>query len=234
MRAWAAGWPGRCALCRSWCRSRLCGPCGERFAPPRPRCRRCARPLGLSADACGACLRQPPRLAGTVVALDYAPPLDGLITGLKFQHRLDLAPALAGLLHAALPAGARLPDLLVPVPLSPRRLRERGYNQAWELARHLARRLDLPALPAALLRTRDTAAQTTLSRTERQRNLRDAFLVEPRLAHRVQGRRLALVDDVTTTGATADAAAEALLRAGAAEVRLWALARTPDAPPGTD
>jgi ComF family protein len=185
-------------------------------------------------EACGDCLRRPLRLAGTVVALDYGPPLDALITGLKFQQRLDLAPALAALLHAALPAAdAHQQDVLVPVPLSRQRLRERDYNQAWELARHLARRLDLPALPAALLRTRDTVAQTDLSRAERRRNLRDAFLVEPRLAHRLQGRCVALVDDVTTTGATADAAAEALLRAGAAEVRLWALARTPDPPPGT-
>ncbi|HSB99637.1 MAG TPA: phosphoribosyltransferase family protein, partial [Burkholderiaceae bacterium] len=119
------------------------------------------------------------------------------------------------------------PQLLLPVPLSHERLRERGYNQAWELARRLAQRLQIDAAPTVLQRGRDTAHQVGMTRRERERNLRDAFWVEPQGRPALQGRRVALVDDVLTTGATAHAAALALRRAGAAAVDVWVVARTP-------
>ena len=117
------------------------------------------------------------------------------------------------------------------LPLMRPGLRERGYNQAWELARRLARELNLPAQADGLQRWRDTPAQTTLDAAARRANLRDAFLVHPGLAGRLAGRHVALVDDVMTTGATLATTAELLLRAGAREVSAWVLARTPSPSP---
>ena len=113
----------------------------------------------------------------------------------------------------------------VPVPLARERLRERGYNPAWELARRLAREAGLEACADALFRVRDTGHQLGLPRRARSANLRDAFVVAPHRAGWVRGAHLALVDDVMTTGATAEAAVRALLAAGAADVRVWVVAR---------
>ncbi len=180
---------------------------------------------GLADTACANCLLEPPAFAKTCCAVDYAFPWDRVITAFKFEDRLDWAPALARLLHHALPPQAEV-DLVLPIPLSAQRLAERGYNQAWELARRVAARIQVPARQDLLLRPWDTAHQADLGRRERQLNLRRAFIVDARLRHRVQGRRIALVDDVMTTGATAQAASSALLRAGASSVQMWVLART--------
>ena len=149
----------------------------------------------------------------------------------KFHRQVELAAALAQMIEqavlAASPRGEPLPALLLPVPLSRERLRERGYNQAWELARRLGRSLHVASSPAVLQRGRDTAHQIGMTRQERERNLRDAFWVEPARRAMIEGRHVALVDDVFTTGATAHAAALALVRAGAARVDVWVVARTP-------
>lgn len=224
--------PGLCAICRRWTAGRLCHGCVQRFAPLLARCVQCGLRLPPAVQHCSACAgRHDAPLRHTIAAVDYGFPWDGLIAGFKFHRRLDLADALAGLLHtavrrAALPA----PALVLPVPLSPQRLRERGYNQAWELARRVARRQGLAAHGAMLLRIRDTAHQLGLDEAGRRRNLKGAFMAEPRLAPALQGRPVALVDDVTTSGATAEEAAMALRAAGASEVQLWVVARTP--PPG--
>jgi ComF family protein len=165
-------------------------------------------------------------LARIVAAVDYGFPWDRVVAGLKFHRRLDGATPLAQLLLGALPSAPAV-DLVLPMPLAPQRLRERGYNQAWEIARRVARPLRLPADAHALLRVRDTAHQMDLPEAERAANVRGAFLVEPARAARLRGRHIALVDDVATTGATAEAAAQALRAAGAAEVSLWVAARTP-------
>jgi ComF family protein len=152
-----------------------------------------------------------------------------LLAEFKFHGRIEHAPALLQPLHARLreDATATPPaDLRVlPVPLARERLRERGYNQAWELARRLARAHGLAARADILFRVRETGHQLGLPRTARRANLRGAFVVTPRHAAWVRGARLALVDDVLTTGATAEAAARALRAAGAAEVRVWVIAR---------
>lgn len=228
LEALAARCPGRCVVCHDWARGGLCAACLTRFAAPRPRCTRCALPLpAATLTVCGACRHAPPPFSRAVAALDYAFPWNGLIADFKFHGQPELARPLSQRLSQCLQQ-ARLPrpDLVLPVPLSEARLAERGYNQAWELARRVAAALDLPAQPDGLSRWRDTPHQVGLARAERERNLGDAFIVPAAARARLQGRHLALVDDVVTTGATAAAAVRTLLAAGAAEVQLWMLART--------
>jgi ComF family protein len=232
---------GRCVVCRGWCGAGLCPPCTARFALPRLRCDRCALPLavapsagtagdGASAESpCLRCRLAPPPWSRAVAGVDYGYPWDRALADLKFHERLDaidalLRPLLAQL-HEARGSGIRV----VAVPLARDRLRERGYNQSWELARRLARRLALPARADALFRVRDTGHQLRLHRDERAHNLQGAFVVTPRHATWVRGARIALVDDVLTTGATAHAATRTLRAAGAREVQVWVVARTPDA-----
>ncbi len=224
-----AALPSLCEVCRSWSDAALCTACVARFAAPRPRCARCGLALGVAAPACGACLRAPPPFERTVCVADYGFPWDRLVADFKFHGRAERASLLAERLTAAVrEANAPLPDTVVAVPMSASRLSQRGYNQAWELARRVAAALALPASATLLVRPVDTAHQIELGRAERQRNLRNAFMVDPAQRSVLRGRRLALVDDVMTTGATAHAAAEALLRAGAAAVDVWVLARTPE------
>ena len=233
---WRRFWPGRppqpCVLCGSWGRQGLCGACQARFVGIRPAaCPRCAL-ASPGHQVCGDCQRRPPPYAACIAAADYGFPWDGLVGRFKFQSQPELAGLLAAVMAGAVlrgaagAAGAEV-DVIVPVPLSDARLAERGYNQAWELARRLAARLRLPALANGLLRLRDTPHQVGLTRQARQRNLRDAMWVAPAAAAQLAGRRVALVDDVLTTGVTAAAASQALLAAGAASVQVWVLARTP-------
>lgn len=181
-----------------------------------------------TAAHCVECRQAEAPLQRTVAALSYGFPWEGAITRFKFHQGLDLAGMFATRLTAAVhDAGPVEVDLVLPIPLSPARLRERGYNQAWELARRTARRLGRPVRSDVLLRSRDTARQSDLDRALRTRNVQGAFVVAPWLVHRIAGRRVALVDDVMTSGATLHEAADTLQRAGAASVQAWVLARTP-------
>lgn len=220
--------PCLCEVCRQWSGEALCPDCVARYASSRSRCARCGIGLGLATALCGDCLRDPPPYAHTVCVADYGFPWDALISAFKFQGRVELAGMLAARLLEAIRLAERpAVELVLPMPLSPRRLAERGYNQAWELARRVAAALRLPAHATLLQQPLETAHQAALGRGERQRNLRGAFMVDPRRRGLLQGRRLALVDDVMTTGAAAREAGGVLLRAGAAAVDLWVLARTP-------
>lgn len=157
--------------------------------------------------------------------MGYGYPWSGLLARFKFHDEPGWASPLAGLMLAAGRKSGVLHncEALVPVPLSPRRLAERGYNQAWELAR----RLGHPTLPGVLLRCVDGAPQHKLDRAERLTHLHGAFMVHPARLPKVRGRRLLLIDDVVTTGATLQAAAAALVQAGAASVDALVLAATP-------
>ena len=223
--------PRQCEVCLQWSGAGadgVCADCVARWAAPLPRCARCGLRLGQPAAACGECLRHPPPFEGTVCAVDYGFPWDRLVGRFKFNAQAELASVLATRMLAAVQtAAAPRPGLLLPVPLSAPRLAERGYNQAWELARRIASRLRLATDPTLLLRPLDTAHQAELDRAQRQRNLRTAFMVDARRRGEIAGRRVALVDDVMTTGATAREAAAVLLRAGAAAVDVWVFARTP-------
>jgi ComF family protein len=218
----------QCEVCRRGSDARLCQPCLDRFAMPRHRCQRCALVLPGGSVLCGNCQREPPAFERTVCAVDYGYPWDRLITRFKFHGMSELAAPLAAMLARAVVAATPTPPLLVlPVPLAPARLAERGYNQAWELARRVAATLRLRAQPQLLQRVIDTAHQTELNRTQRRANLRAALQVPPTQRDALRGRHVALVDDVMTTCATAEEASLALLRAGAASVQVWVLARTP-------
>lgn len=220
--------PSACALCRGWGRGPVCAGCAAAGTRAIPRCERCALQVPDGTSVCGTCLLQPPPQVRTVAAEDYAPPWDRLIGQLKFNAALDLAEPLAARLRAALDrTAAEAPDLVLPAPLAPRRLRERGFNQAWEIARRLRR----PADPALLLRLRATVPQAELPRAQRLASVRGAYAVDARRRRDVAGRHVAIVDDVMTTGASAAAMAQAVLEAGAARVSVWVVARTP-APDG--
>lgn len=197
---------------------RLCPGCRGDLPVNGASCPVCAGPG--EGRVCGACLQDPPPYDRCIAALRYEFPADELIQALKYRGELMLAPVLADLLARAV-AHAPRPDVILPLPLSPARLRERGFNQAGEIARPLARRLDVRLDLDTLVRVRDTAPQARLSAAERSRNVRGAFACLSRLA----GLHVAVVDDVMTSGATLSEAAKALKRAGAAEVSLWVVAR---------
>lgn len=222
--------PCACALCGAVQGGLVCSGCIGDLAPQlhRRRCIQCALALQSrhTARHCHACLAGAPDFDATVVIADYDWPLDHLVTGLKFRAQLPLAAWLAGQLGSALAAApGDLPDVLLPVPLSPARLHSRGYNQAWEIARRLAHQLNIPAHANALHRVRDNPAQATLDRAERLTNLLGAFVVaEPA---RIVGHHIGVVDDVMTTGTTLGEIATQLKRAGASRVTNVVALRTP-------
>jgi ComF family protein len=220
--------PTQCAVCRGWSPRRLCAGCVQRHAAPRLRCSGCAIGTAPGVTRCGACITAPLPFEHAVAAVDYAFPWSGLVTALKFHAALDLAGSLAALLADAVRASpAARPTLVLPLPLGAQRLAERGMNQAWELARRVAASLQLPADATALQRRVETPHLADLPRDERARAIRGAFAIAPGASTRLRGQRIALVDDVMTTGATSAEAARTLLASGAQAVQLWVLARTP-------
>lgn len=215
----------QCLACGRWPARPLCAPCRLRFTVRVARCSRCALPVPPGVVHCGACLAQRPPLDACLAAVDYAYPWSGLLARFKFQGDTGLAALLAGLLVAAPGVDAALADadLVLPMPLSPDRLRERGFNQALELARRLpTARLQ----PRLLLRPRHRPPQSDLSRAERLANVQGVFAVDPLAAASLRGAAVLLVDDVMTSGASLHAAAQALRQAGAARVSAVVLART--------
>jgi ComF family protein len=220
--------PSQCVVCREWDRHTVCGTCISRFTASRTRCVQCACVVSDGVTRCGSCLLHPPHFDSSCAAVDYAFPWDTLVLRLKFHAGLDLLPALVQCMLQAQAVQTAPPTmgLVLPVPLSPQRLRERGFNQAWELARRLASQLGCQAQAQLLLRVRDTPAQMSLNKAERESAVRHAFAVDPLRRRQIAGQHITVVDDVMTTMATANEVARTLKQAGAKTVHLWCLART--------
>lgn len=212
--------PQDCFLCAAPAGdSLLCPACIASLSHLTPeRCPICALPAP-DANICGACLKQAPHFDATQAVFRYEFPLDRLIQSLKYAHRLAGADFLGQAL-AKLPLPFR-PDLILPVPLAPARLAERGFNQAIEIARPLARVLGVPLEISGVHRRRDTAPQASLPWKERKQNIRHAFECELDLT----GKTVLVVDDVMTTGATLDELARTLKAHGAAQVENFVVAR---------
>lgn len=213
-------------------RGALCAPCRASLANDvAARCAWCAAPVSQPIPACSRCIRRPPAFASAAALGLYRPtavglnPLAATVQALKYRGRRLLARELGSMLVAALdPRGA---ELVVPVPLHPSRLRARGYNQSALLARRVARALARPLLCDALVQRHPTPDLVGLGAAARRAALAGAFAVAPRRRAALAGRVVLLVDDVLTTGATADAAARVLRAAGARAVHVWTVGRTP-------
>lgn len=207
----------------------LCHPCEQQLPWLLDCCPRCALPMGQAGLLCADCLKRPPAFQQVHAPWIYGFPIDSLISQFKHRSHFPFGYLLAELLGRSLQDrfehGLMRPSALLPVPMTDRRQRRRGYNQATLLAQWLGRHLALPCQQDLLRRVQDTPAQQQLDARARQRNLLKAFALAP--AAQVEGLHLALVDDVLTTGATAQALARLLMRAGAARVDIYCLARTP-------
>ncbi|SHL18907.1 ComF family protein [Phytopseudomonas punonensis] len=207
----------------------LCSDCDAELPWLGPHCQVCALPLAVEGLTCGSCLKRPPAFTRVEAPWRYGFPVDALINRFKHQGHWPIGRLLGDLLarHLAhgFSEGLPKPDVLLAVPLSPKRQRQRGFNQAQMLAEVLSKALQIPLQSAWLERVGDTAAQQKLDAAARRRNLRGAFVVQP--GAQVRGRHVALVDDVLTTGATAQQLARQLIRAGASRVDIYCLARTP-------
>lgn len=223
--------PPRCPSCRTIVGEdgSFCAPCWSRLHfLTAPMCACCGLPFAYSIGdeaLCGACAEAQPPFGRARAALVYNATSAGLVLALKHGDRTGLARVMAGMMARA--AALMLADrpILVPVPLHARRLRARRFNQAALLARMLARNADLPVITAALERVRDTPISRGMSRRRRAENVRGAIRVRKRVAAHIKGAHILLVDDVMTTGATAEACARALRRAGAARIDVVTFAR---------
>jgi ComF family protein len=219
-------WPSRCFVCGIHRAQDVCDGCrADFFSAEAPRCRLCAArlPRATASALCARCLHEPPHFDATVTVGDYRPPLDGLVLALKYGHRLAVARLLGRLLSRRACGIARDLTVVVAVPLALARQSERGFNQAHEIARQVARDLDRPLRPDLLRRVRHGPPQEALTRAARAGNVRGAFAVHGD----VRGARVAVVDDVMTSGATLNEVARALKAAGAAAAVNLIVARTP-------
>lgn len=218
---------GNCELCVARLGSGttvLCDACEGSLTRPGLCCHICAADLPGIDDSpvCGHCQKQPPAFDCVSAALVYGEPVSGLIHDLKYNKKLYLAPTLGDLLARSIKVKHnKLPDVLLPVPLHRSRLRQRGFNQSLEIAKPVSRVLGVEIDARLVTRIRNTDPQTGLKPVHRARNVKRAFkVVRP-----VAGKRIALIDDVMTTGHTVNAVAQILKKAGAKEVLVWVVAR---------
>lgn len=227
-----AFWPTQCHVCSQWCQDTLCRTCFLQHQSQPKACRVCA--LESLNQVCAACLSSPPAWQASASAVAYVEPWRSLIIGYKFREQPELARFFAHVMRSNgyLQELVLQCDHLIPVPLSDKRLCQRGFNQSLLLAQRLSPER---CMAQGLLRVRDTPAQAGLSRDMRQANLTHAFAVHPMHVQALAGKNLVLVDDVMTTGNTLQACALALLQAGAARVSCVTLARAQSGPfPATD
>lgn len=214
--------PPSCLLCGTHATGGLlCHPCAADLPwHDGPQCPICALPTGTG-DICGNCLKKPPAFDASLALLEYRFPINAVLQRYKYSGFLAAAHLMGDLLTRKL-GDAPLPDLIIPMPLHPGRLKERGFNQAVEIGRVVSKRLNVPLAASLARRTRPTLPQANLPLKERRSNLRGVFAFRERL----DGKRIALLDDVMTTGTSLDALALAAKNAGAGHVECWVIART--------
>lgn len=213
--------PVPCLLCGLPCKQNpLCQACAAELPLLGPACRRCAMPL-QSAQICGRCLQNPPVMDYSFSLYRYQSAIKRCITGFKFHQQLQFADFFASQMQQALALRQDLPDCLVPIPLHPLRLRRRGFNQAHEIARRLARGLNIDCRPDLLKRVRYTSSQAQLSFKQRRQNIRRAF----HCSNQSVPAHVAIIDDVMTSGHTTAEAARLLQQNGAAIIEVWTIAR---------
>lgn len=214
-----------CLLCAAPSRQHLCLECKTELPWNRLACYRCALPLTNIHDTlCGECIKKPLHCDRAISSFTYADPIDYWISQFKFHQQLIYGRMLSQLLLETLKtayADQPMPQLLLPVPLHRKRLIERGYNQALELAKPLSKQLKIPLDYKIAERIRNTAHQTELEFKDRAKNVRRAFTVKT-----LRATHIAVVDDVMTTGHTINAFCDALRQAGATQIDVWCVART--------
>lgn len=209
-----------CLLCGISSEQDLCFSCQDNLPQiPANHCPTCLLPV-ITSLTCGTCLKKPPAFTRIIAALHYTFPVDALIHSLKYQPNLPIAPVLANLLLEKTSIATK-PDFIIPMPLHPKRLRERGFNQALEIARQLPNNNKTTLLSNVCKRIRNTPSQTGLPWKDRQKNIRDAFSCKIDFS----SKHVAVIDDVMTTGATLNEIAKVLRICGATEVSGWVIAR---------
>lgn len=215
-------WPNICICCaqRSDHSYDLCSDCEQSLPWLDLTCQQCGVALKSNELICGQCLQQPPYFDRTLALFHYQAPISHWITQLKFKRQLIYARLLGQLMAKALKLP--LPDLLIPVPLHPKRLKQRGFNQALEIAKSLSKQTQIPIARFNCRRRKHTQAQTELNWQQRQTNLKNAFSIKKPLT----ANAVAIVDDVMTTGATVNALAKQLKQQGVEHVQVLVPART--------
>ena len=217
-------WPSLCLVCHAWPSQVVCESCVAQFAQPKHRCPTCALPTPRG-EPCPACQQARPPLDACLCAVDYDYPWADCVGQFKFQGHPGLARTLAELMRHAPWVEPALENAhsIIPMPLSLKRLSERGFNQSQELVRHLA---PDKADPYTLRRLERGPHQVGQNKAQRQANVRGSFWLDPQRLGHIQGRRLVLVDDVMTTGASLFEAAQTLRTAGATHITGLVFART--------
>jgi len=219
--------PYFCSLCgdKAQAHIAICEPCHKQLITINNCCTQCALPLPDSAEnnICGQCLNKPPYFDHSFSLYNYETPVKQLISGLKFQKKLSLAHLFGTLLGEAIQHTNRcdLPDCIAPVPLSSKRLKNRGYNQSIEIARPVSKLLSIPLAYNLFKRVRHSPPQSSLNLKSRQHNVRNAFTINEKKLP----RHIAIIDDVMTTGATSNELARILKKEGVEKVEIWSVAR---------
>ena len=227
--------PSKCLLCASTLpNGLLCLGCQLDLPhlSHKNLCQQCGLQIESLSNFCGHCLHHPPLFERSIIPFAYEYPLNGLIHQFKYRRHLTCGKLLGHMLAAHLKQCAldddawHAPDLLIPAPMHWLKRWQRGFNQAEFLAQHVARELDIPLATRIVKRSHKTPAQKELTRAERQQNLRKAFAISEKNRAHITGKRIAIIDDVVTTTATVRELSQLLIKAGAKEVQVWALART--------
>lgn len=218
--------PKTCVFCGQSCQTEhaICLPCYQKLPVLSHTCYSCAKEIPTNQTTCGPCLLEPPPFTQTFALFPYTYPIAELIVQLKFQHKLTHAHTLGKLMHKKIGVWYKdqaLPDVIIPVPLHIDRLTLRGFNQALEIAKYIARLLQIKLDTTGVMRSKATLAQSQLSIKAREQNLKNAFIA----TQDYTGLHVVILDDVVTTGNTVHTLSKVLIQAGAKRVDIWCCAR---------